>query len=704
MDFIENNIEEILSKMTLAEKVGQLNQIPSPKEDDEEIFKRIRNGEIGSFIMSTTAFAGNDGDRATCGELLNKLQKIAVEESRLGIPLIFGRDVIHGHHTVMPIPLGSAASFNEKLVKECYRAVGREAALDGVHWTFSPMLDMSRDPRWGRCVEGPGEDPYLGSKMARAIVEGFQGDDLSEEDSIVACAKHYIGYGASEGGRDYHRTEISDYTLRNWYLPAFKAAVDSCVGTVMCSFNDISGQPVTSSYYFLTELLKEELGFDGYIVSDWGSVAQLMDHGVAKDEKQAAEKCINAGLDMEMCTECYFKNLIQLVNEGKINETQIDEAVRRILRIKLKAGLFEHPYIPEYKIDYEYHTRLTRQLAGESIVLLKNNGILPLKSDLSVTVTGEFANDRINMLGCWCLDGNPKDVITPFEGIKNNCKAEFSENLTDGQSADAVIVCLGDGVWLTGEANSVAKIEIPQKQLDLIKTAKSLGRPVIAVLFYGRPAALEELEPYCDAIVYAWHLGTQAGNAVADVLFGNVNPSGKLPMTLPRSTGQIPLYYNVTPAARQFNGYYGHCRRSNYLDCQETPFYPFGFGMSYSEFEISNINAKLKTLSLSDLKKGKRFIISVDVKNISNIQGSETVQLYLRDNVASMTRPLRELKGYIKTTLKSNETKTLEFALGYDDLGFYGANSRFAVEAGEFDVFIGNSCLAEDKITIFVTE
>lgn len=711
MDKIEQRAEALLAEMTLAEKIGQLNQVPSPLSDDEKIFDDIRNGRIGSLIMAQTPQAGNDGAAIAYEGLLNEMQRIAVEESRLGIPIIYGRDVIHGHRTVMPVPIGITATFNGELVKKCYADIACEAARQGINWTFAPMLDMARDPRWGRCVEGPGEDPYLGAVMAKAMVEGFQGDDLSNESSIAACAKHYIGYGASEGGRDYHRTEISDYSLRNYYLPAFKAAVDSGVQTVMSSFNQISGQPVSSSRYLLTDLLKDELGFDGFVISDWGAVQQLQNHGVAENQKQSAELSINAGLDMDMCDECYIKYLEELVAEGKVNIEQIDDSVRRILRVKLRLGLFEKPYVPQYSIDFEVHRRDARRLAAESMVLLKNeNGTLPLKKDSAVTLAGEMVTDRCTMLGTWCCDGNPDDVVTVYDGIKANipeCKLNFNSDIKDEElieqcKDDTVVLCIGEWSSLTGEANSIAMIETEEKHIQLARQANNSGKTVIAVLFYARPRAIEKLEPYCDAVLWAWHPGTEVGNAVADILFGKVNPGGKLPMTLPRCTGHIPIYYNTEPAARDVNGYYGNCEYKNYHDCDGTPMYPFGYGLSYSVFEIGKIKADSKEITLGEIEKGECFEFTVNIKNISDTAGSEVVQLYIHDKTATMSRPLRELKGYRKIMLEPGESKDVVFKIGFKELGFYNANGNFAVERGEFDVFIGSDSYAEKAATVEV--
>ena len=421
---IESRINELLGRMSIKEKIGQLNQISSPLKPDEDIFRKIRNGEIGSFLMATTALAGNDDSDTANAELLNEMQRIAVEESPNGIPIIFGRDVIHGHNTVFPIPLAMTASFNPELIEKCYRDTAREAARDGVHWSFTPMLDVSRDPRWGRCVEGPGEDPFCGAQLAKAVVKGFQGDDLSEPENLVACAKHYIGYGASEGGRDYHHTEITDNSLRNYYLNAFRAAVNG-VQTVMNSFNEIGGEPTVSSRYLLTDILRGELGFDGFVVADYNAVVQQIAEGTAADETEAAVKALNAGIDMDMVDECYTGTLEKSIENGDVSLETLDEAVRRILRVKLRAGLFENPYIPKIKIDKAAHDSDARALAAESIVLLKNeNGILPLSKNARLAFIGPMIREKATQLGSWSLDGKPSDVVSIIDGVNKKYRAE----------------------------------------------------------------------------------------------------------------------------------------------------------------------------------------------------------------------------------------------------------------------------------------
>ncbi len=713
MKDIETKIEELLSQMTLKEKIGQLNQIQAPLSPDETIFQMLREGKIGSFIMANTAHAGNDAADHATAELLHELQRVAVEESRLGIPIIYGRDVIHGHNTVLPIPLAMAASFDDELIKTCYRQVAEEAAHDGVQWTFTPMLDTSRDPRWGRCIESAGEDPYRASGMARAVVEGFQGDDLAAEDSIAACAKHYIGYGASEGGRDYHRTEISDYTLRNYYLPPFRAAVESGVQTVMSSFNEISGQPVSSSRYLMYDVLKKELGFDGFIISDWHAILQLIRQGVACDEKHAAELAINAGLDMDMVDKCYIHHLEELVETGRVDIATIDESVRRVLRVKFRLGLFEKPYIPEYRIDYAAHAASARALAAASMVLLKNKDhILPLSTDTKVALVGDMAEDRENLLGSWCLDGRPEDVTDIRKGMAEYLPAgkllftashQADDQIIACASADVAVVCIGESRKVTGEANSVARIEVGDRELDLVKRVKQAGKRVIAVLCYGRPVALEALEPYCDAMLYAWHAGTEAGGAVADILFGKINPSAKLPMTMPRATGQIPIYYNASSPARYVNGYYDHIPYGVvYHDCDSSPMYPFGYGLGYANFEMSNIAVDRSEITEQELEDGDAFAVTLTLKNTSDIAGCEVVQLYIRDTVASMTRSVRELKGYQKVFVPAGGETKVNFTLGYRELGFYNGQGNFTAEPGEFQIFIGNDCYAERAFTVNV--
>lgn len=708
---IEQKIEELLAKMTLREKIGQLNQTMIPKEMDEASLTELRKGEVGSYILASSALAGNGEKRLDCVEFFNDLQKVAVNESRLGIPVIIGRDVIHGHRTVLPIPLALAAAFDDELVKKCYREIGTEAAVEGVHWSFSPMLDVSRDPRWGRCIESPGEDPYVGMQVAKAVVEGFQGDDLENDDCIAACAKHYIGYGASEGGRDYNSTDISDYTLRNYYLKAFKSAVDSGCQTIMNSFNEISGQPVASSRYLLYDLLKEELGFDGFVISDWEAIMQLKNQGVSENDKESAKLAINAGLDMDMRDRCYINYLEELVKEGKVKEETIDDSVRRVLRVKFRLGLFEKPYSPKYTYDRALHEQHARELAAASMVLLKNeNKALPLSADKKIGLVGPMVREKTSMKGSWCLDGSDEDVVTVLEGMKNTGAVIrtvenqlYEDQLKAVGGMDVLVLCLGESAKVTGEAHSLADINVPPYQIELARRAKAMGKTVVAVMFFGRPVCMTELEGYCDAILYAWHPGTQAGNAVADILFGKVNPSGRVPMTMPRAVGQIPIYYNQPSSGRKSaNGYFKHTGYANYDDLNSTPLYPFGFGLSYTEFAYNNVKAKETEISLEDLKAGKKLVFEVELENKGEFDGNEIVQLYITDVKSSMTRPLRELKGYKKVFVKAGETVKVELQLGFDELGFYNGNSEFVVEKGKFEIAIGKDCYTPTDMVVEV--
>ena len=706
---LEKRIDELLAKMTLTEKIGQLNQI-SATIDPETIPEQIKSGKVGSLIMASTYFAGCDEGRLDNIEYYENLQRIAVEQTRLGIPLIFGRDVIHGHHTVFPVPLAMAASFDDDLVQTAYRDIAREAALDHVHWTFTPMLDLSRDPRWGRCIEGPGEDPYLGARMAKAIVTGIQGPNLSAEDCIAACAKHYIGYGASEAGRDYHHTEISEPALHNFYLPAFRAAVKAGVQTVMNSFNEINGQPVAASRYLLTDVLRGELGFDGFVISDWGAIKQLTNHGVAKDEKQCAELALNAGLDMDMVDRCYINCLEQLIAEGKVSTAALDTAVRNVLRVKFRLGLFEHPYAPQYKVDTALHQKHARALAAESMVLLKNeNGALPLAKTEQVALAGPMAAMQESHLGAWCLDGDIAEVITIEAGMRQYGGENIVLHhawLTDRQlinpwQHETYVLCLGESRFSSGENNCLAEIEIPEYQIEFARRAKTEGKKVVAVLCFGRPVALQKLLPFCDAVLYAWHSGSQAGNAVADILYGAVNPGGKLPMSLPRATGQIPIYYNHLRAARDCNSYYGRGR--SYHDLPDGPLFPFGFGLSYTTFELTNFKAVQTALPLSELQAGQSFTVTANLKNTGTRRGSETVQLYVKDEIASLVRPLRELKGYQKVYLNPGESKALQFCVGFEELSFFNTARKQVLEPGRFTLYLGNSCLAQNAVQITVT-
>lgn len=698
---IKERAREILAGMTLEEKLGQLNMLYIGMYDNgiDELKKAVRAGDGGSVIIAGSIVPG-DGDDTELHKEIAELQRIAVEESPSKIPLLFGRDVIHGHKVVNPIPLAMSASFNFDLIKEAYAETGEEAMCDGINWTFAPMLDMARDPRWGRVIECPGEDPYVGTKVAKAVVEGFQGTEMPYK--MAACAKHYIGYGASEGGRDYHRAEISDYSLRNYYTKAFKSAADANVLTVMNSFNEINGQPTTSSKYYLTDILRGELGFDGFVVSDAGAVHQLTRQGVAKDYKDAAGLALNAGLDMEMNRLC-FPNLRELIDEGKVTVETVDTAALRIIETKLKLGLFENPYSQHSTFDLNKHLETSRKLAGESVVLLKNkDNILPLDKEAKIALTGPFLHTKRDLLGCWTLDFDLDYVTTIGDAIKAvapNATEFTALRQYDLKNYDTVVAVLGEAFDITGEAHSVTDISISKAQAEEIHTLKRLGKKIIAVISAGRPLALSEIEEEVDAIVYVWHGGTQTGLAAADVLFGDVCPSGRLPITFPRVTGQIPIFYNCPPSGRLCNGYYSDdLQWTNYEDCLSTPLYPFGYGLSYTEFEYSDMTVSKEKFTLDELKNGIK--ASVTVSNTGNRDAKEVVQLYIRDLKASYTRPLKELKGTEKLLIESGKAVTVHFELTDKDLGYFTPHGEYIVEEGEFEIFIGHDSYTENKITV----
>ena len=722
----DKQVEELLGKMTLREKIGQLNQSSKAKtpEQQKKYEDMCRNGEMGSMILAATATAGNTDEFYVQTDYYNEFQKIAVNESRLGIPLIFGRDVIHGHRTVFPIPLAAACSFNPELVEKCYRATAKEATAEGIHWTFSPMIDLCRDPRWGRIIEGPGEDPYVGARFAEAAIKGFQGEDedsLAERDTMAACAKHYLGYGFSHGGRDYNTTDISGYTIHNCVLPAFRAAVNAGCATVMSSFNDVNGVPIAASDYYVNELLHGEMGFEGFVVSDWGSIRQMVRQGVAGDLKECAALGIRSGIDMDMDITCYNAHLEALVEEGKVDIKYIDEAVRNILRVKFALGLFDDPFREFVKVDRTPHMKLAREIAGESMLLLKNNdGLLPLAKDQKIILAGPFSQERHSLKGSWSGDGIVNIIATVEEAlteatsacggtvttvenspIYDNAPAAFFKN--DG----VILLALGEGSLVSGEANSLAEVEISEAQVKLAREAHASGKKVIGVIFGGRPLALQPIEPYLDAMLYAWHCGTETARAVCDILFGDVNPSGKASVTFVKSTGHIPLYYNQLVPSKKANTYYGveNVIRNTpgacgYLDVPAVPMYPFGFGLSYTTFEISAPRVNKAALTLDEAKNGATFEIAVTVKNTGARKGKETVQLYVHDLIASYVRPQKELKGFDKIELEAGEEKQVVLTLGYDELGFYNERGEYLLERGDFEIFVGDDCLTNNKATV----
>ncbi len=721
---VEARVEDLLSKMTLDEKLGQFTQDSIGLLSMEDAFAKARSGKIGSLIFSLTAFAGDANGEKIAIERANQLQRVAVEESRLGIPILNGQDVIHGFRTIFPTPLAQAASWDEAMVEKASEIMAREASYTGLHWTFAPMIDLSRDPRWSRISESFGEDPYLAGELARASVHGIQGDDLSADGKLLACAKHYIGYGAAEGARDYCKAEISEYTLRNFYLNSFKQAVKAGVGTVMNSFNEISGEPVAASSYLLRDVLKEELGFDGFVISDWGSVEQLENFGVANNRKECAALAFNAGVDMDMVDGCYHDHLKELVEEGTVPIEYVDDSVRRILRCKFKKSLFEKPYIPATDFDEVMLTAeyldFAEKFAANCAVLLKNeDNLLPLKKGSILALTGNMLEAKKDLLSSWSARGRAEDTQSFLEAMleingAENCTLSRDIAGNYGQSiyktADAVIVAIGEPSMTTGEANCIASIDVDDIRLDYVKRAKLSGKKVITVIFAAKPLAFPEIAQYSDAVLYAWHGGTRTAMATAKLLFGDYIPCGKMPSTMPRHTGQIPIYYNFNENPRMVDDYYdnkdkfkiGKRTLVSYHDICGAPLYPFGHGLSYTTFEYSDLGADKYEIKLEDLENGAAFTIRTRIKNTGNYDTNEIAQCYIADIKASMCRPTRELRGFKKCFIKKGETADVEFKLGYEELGFYRRDNKFTVEKGEFEVYVGKDCLTEDKLIIKV--
>jgi beta-glucosidase len=695
---VEREINALIAKMTLAEKLGQLQQLDGESNGNfrPEHIDLARKGLLGSTLNVRGA------------QRTNELQRVAVNESRLKIPLLFGFDVIHGYRTIFPIPLGEAASWDPKLAEQSAAVAAQEANNNGVRWTFAPMLDIARDPRWGRISEGSGEDPFLGAAFAAARVRGFQGTDYSAADKILACAKHWVAYGAAEGGRDYNTTDLSENTLREIYFPPFKAAVDAGVGTFMSSFNAINGTPASANHFTLTKVLRDEWKFDGFVVSDYTSVRELINHGVAANEEQAASLALNAGVDMEMVSRSYNQFGPHLLEQRKLTMAAIDEAVRRILRIKFRLGLFDHPYTDEAREPQSLlrpdSLTLARRAAARSMVLLKNEReVLPLdKSVKSIAVIGPLADDPRAPLGWWAGDGRQENTITPLAGIKAKVGAQTSVGYAKGceikddstaaiaeavalaKKSDVALLFVGESADMVGEAASHASLDLPGRQMDLVKAIQASGKPTVVVLINGRPMTIPWIAENVPSILEAWMAGTQSGNAIADVLFGDVNPGGKLPATFPRSVGQVPIYYNHMNTGRPPDA--SNRYTSKYFDAPWTPLFPFGYGLSYTTFKISNLQLSAQRIRASDT-----LTVSVDVENSGRRAGDEVVQLYIRDVVASMTRPVKELKGFQRVTLQPGEKRRVEFKLTRDQLAFWNREMRFVVEPGEFRVMVGSN-------------
>ena len=688
---IEKLVDDLISRMTLEEKILQLNQYTLGRNNNvnnvgEEV-KKVPS-EIGSLIY----FDINP-------ELRNSMQKKAMEESRLGIPIIFGYDAIHGFRTIYPISLGQACSWNPGLVEQACAVSAQEARMSGVDWTFSPMIDVARDPRWGRVAEGYGEDPYTNGVFAAASVRGYQGDDMSAENRMAACLKHYVGYGASEAGRDYVYTEISAQTLWDTYLLPYEMGVKAGAATLMSSFNDISGVPGSANPYIMTEILKKRWKHDGFIVSDWGAVEQLKNQGLAATKKDAAQYAFNAGLEMDMMSHAYDRHLKELVEEGKVTMAQVDESVRRVLRVKFRLGLFERPYTPvtneKDRFFRPQSMAVAAQLAAESMVLLKNdNQILPLTNKKKIAVVGPMAKNGWDLLGSWCGHGKDTDVEMLYDGLtaefggdaelryamgckpQGNDRSGFAGALDVARWSDVVIVCLGEMLTWSGENASRSTIALPQIQEELVKELKEAGKPVILVLSNGRPLELNRMEPLCDAILEIWQPGINGARSMAGILSGRINPSGKLAMTFPYSTGQIPIYYNRRKSGRGHQGFY--------KDITSDPLYPFGHGLSYTEFKYGTV-----TPSATKVKRGDKLSAEVTVTNTGARDGAETVHWFISDPYCSITRPVKELKHFEKQFIKVGETKTFRFDIDLErDFGFVNEDGKRFLEAGEYHILV----------------
>ncbi len=718
-DDIDKKVNNLLAKMTLEEKIGQMNQYsgfwdvtgPSPEKEEAAIkYEHIKKGYVGSMLNVKEGVAH-----------VRAIQKIAVEESRLGIPIIFAFDVIHGFKTIGPIPIAESASWDIEAIEKSTQNAAEEAAAYGINWTFAPMVDISRDARWGRVMEGGGEDPYLGSKIAVARVSGFQGDDLGATNTIAACAKHFAAYGFSESGREYNTVDVGTSTLNNIVFPPFKAATEAGVKTFMNGFNELNGIPATGNAYLQRDVLKGDWGFQGFVVSDWASMKEMVAHGYAKDKKEASELAVKAGSDMDMESYAYVNELADLVKEGIVEESLIDDAVKRILRVKFELGLFEDPY--KYCDEQRQKEASGKQefidgildMAKKSIVLLKNeNNLLPLKKkNQKIALIGALANDKTSPLGNWRLAGEPETAVTVLEGmekytgnslnyakgadlvipnseiempieiaVNETDKSDFTEAIALAKKSDVVVMVLGEHAFQSGEARSRSNIGLPGVQQQLLEAVYKVNKNIVLVLTNGRPLTIPWADENIPAIVEAWQLGMQSGNAIAEVLYGDYNPSGKLPMTFPRNVGQIPIYYNHKntgrPATVNNDVYWSH-----YIDVENTPLYSFGYGLSYTTFSYANLRVN---------KGGENKIeVSVDLTNTGDVKGKEVAQLYIHDKFASITRPVRELKGFELVELAPNETKTIRFTLTEKELGFYDNQANYIVEPGEFDIYVGGN-------------
>ena len=717
-------ISDLMKKMTLQEKLGQLNlpgagDITTGQASSSDIAQKIKEGKVGGLFNIKTV------------EKIKDVQKIAVENSRLKIPLIFGMDVIHGYQTVFPIPLGLSSSWDMELIQQSARIAAVEASADGINWTFSPMVDISRDPRWGRVSEGSGEDPYLGSEIAKAMVKGYQGDDLSKSNTIMACVKHFALYGAAEAGRDYGTTDMSHIRMYNEYFPPYKAAIDAGVGSVMTSFNEIDGVPASANKWLMTDVLRKQWGFGGMVVTDYTAINEMIDHGLG-DLQTVSALALKAGVDMDMVGEGFLTTLEKSLKEGKVTQQQIDLACKRILEAKYRLGLFEDPYRycdlqrSKTEIFTDANRKIARQTAAQSFVLLKNdNNALPIKRGRTIALIGPLADAKENMTGTWSVAAENDKSIALLAGLKDvagsqtkvlyakgsNLTADslleeratmfgkslrrdkrsadviLKEALAVAGKADVIVAALGESAEMSGESSSRTNIEIPEIQKQLLQALLKTGKPVVLVLFTGRPLALKWEDENVPAILNVWFGGSEAGHAIADVLFGDVNPSGKLTATFPQNVGQVPVFYNHKNTGRPLpEGKWFQKFRSNYLDVSNDPLYPFGYGLSYTTFKYGDIK-----LSNTSMKPGGSLTATVTVTNSGAKDGKEVVQLYLRDMVGTVTRPVKELKGFQKISLKAGESKTVSFKITEEDLKFYNSDLKFVAEPGDFKLFVGTN-------------
>ena len=714
---VERRVEQMLSRMTLAEKIGQMNQV-SAGGQISNYADALRNGQIGSIL--------NEVDPAK----INEFQRIAVEESRLGIPLLVGRDVIHGFHTIFPIPLGLAATFDPQLVEEGARIASVEATAQGIRWTFSPMLDIARDPRWGRMAEGSGEDPWLDARMGEAMVRGYQGDTPGAA-SMAACVKHFVGYGAAEGGRDYNSTFLTERQLRNIYLPPFEAAVKAGAMTLMTSFNDNDGFPSTANSFILQDVLRKEWGFDGLVVTDWNSMGEMIAHGFGADRKEVARQAANAGVDMDMMTFGFLSHLEELVKGGEVKESTINDAVRNILRVKFLLGLFENPYVDEAAAPaLQYapeHLDAARRTAEESVILLKNDGVLPLATRMlrRILVTGPMADAPHDQLGTWSFDGEKDRTVTPLKALRDRFPGkveylpglDYSRQMRDrfdnvvaaARRADIVLVFLGEEAILSGEAHCLADLNLIGSQSELLAALKKAGKPVVATVMAGRPLTIERDLPNCDALLYAFHPGTMGGPALVNILSGDVNPSGKTPVTFLRTVGQVPMYYAHTMTGRPYNGEKllseieceaGQTSLGNtsyYLDYGPAPLFPFGFGLSYTDFSYSDI-----CLDQEEYPADGTIAVKFKLANTGACDGTEVVQVYVRDLVGSVTRPVKELKQFCRVSLKAGEQREISLQIPVSELAFWGADGVRKVEPGEFLLWVAGDSASGEPLAFSV--